>query len=250
MFSEEERNRIRDRLIDIGRSDSRVVAAALVGSSASGADRWSDIDLTFGMADGANVIDVLTDWTKRVKLEFGAIHLFDLPFQSTIYRVFLMPGNLQVDLSFTPGHEFGAFGPRFVLLYGKAVDRKPSTNSTVSNSDNFFGLSVHHLVRARVCIERNKFWQAEYWISSARDQILAMACCAHGLETSYGRGFDGLSKEILEPFTKTLITSLDRDNLLKAVKHTVEALLSNTSDVSIVTPTLAHQLRELGLESK
>jgi hypothetical protein len=32
----------------------------------------------------------------------AAVHLFDLPFLSSLYRVFLLPGSLQVDLSFTP----------------------------------------------------------------------------------------------------------------------------------------------------
>ncbi len=26
---------------------------------------------------------------------------------------------------------------------------------------------VHHAVRARICIERGRYWQAEYWISDA-----------------------------------------------------------------------------------
>src|SRR5712692_10525271 len=103
MFNIEDRNRVRDGLVEMARADHRLVAGALIGSTTDGGgDRWSDLDLTFGIADNTNVLDVLADWTTRLESEFSAVRLFDLPYQSTIYRVFLFPGSLQVDLSFTP----------------------------------------------------------------------------------------------------------------------------------------------------
>src|SRR2546423_11286325 len=106
MFTVEERERIRERLVGMGRADPRIEAAAAVGASAlDGGDRWSDLDLTFGLAEGVPIEAVLSDWTRRVENEFDAVTLFDLPFRSSIYRVFLFPGSLQVDLSFTPGSE-------------------------------------------------------------------------------------------------------------------------------------------------
>ena len=66
---------------------------------------------------GMLVIDGFKAHGQR-EFEFDAVSLFDLPFLSTLYRVFLFPGSLQVDLSFTPGREFGALGPKFRLLFG------------------------------------------------------------------------------------------------------------------------------------
>lgn len=44
MFTPAERERVRDRLLEIAESDRRVISAAVVGSLATGdADRWSDI---------------------------------------------------------------------------------------------------------------------------------------------------------------------------------------------------------------
>ncbi|HEY7032656.1 MAG TPA: hypothetical protein VH482_15040, partial [Thermomicrobiales bacterium] len=123
MFRVEDRERVREVVVEKARRDPRVVAAAAVGSSASGGDRWSDLDLTFGVADGVPVEAVLADWTRAVVDQFEAAVLFDLPVGSTIYRVFLLPGALQVDLSFGPAAEFGARGPRFRLLFGEAVEK-------------------------------------------------------------------------------------------------------------------------------
>jgi hypothetical protein len=247
MFTVEDRNCIRDRLVEMGKADRRLVAGALIGSSAAdGGDRWSDLDLTFGLAYNATLVDVLADWTARLQSEFDAVHLFDLPYQSTMYRVFLLPGNLQVDLSFTPGAEFGALGPKFTLLFGSAVER---IHPRPPSPQHLFGLAVHHLVRARICIERGRVWQAEYWISEARYQALSLACLHRGLPTSYGRGFDDLPPEILEPLTKARVDALDRGRLMSQLGNTVNGLLHNSQDVHELALRLESQLRELGFES-
>src|SRR6478609_8669198 len=136
MFSAEYREQARERLVEKARGDAAVVAAAAVGSSAVGGDRWSDLDLTFAVAEGTTIAGVLERWTAEILAEFDAAVLFDLPFQSTIYRVFLFPGALQVDLSFTPARDFGARGPRFKLIFGEAVER-PFTPP--SSPEDIFG---------------------------------------------------------------------------------------------------------------
>lgn len=185
MFTTNERDRVRDRLVQMAKDDPRLVAGALIGSTTvGGGDRWSDLDLTFGLSDDTSLADVLTDWTALLQAEFDAVQLFDLPYQSTMYRVFLFPGNLQVDLSFTPRAEFGALGPKFTLLFGSAVAK---SHPKPTSPQHLFGLGVHHLVRARICIERGRLWQAEYWIGEARNQALTLACHHRGLQTSNGQ---------------------------------------------------------------
>src|SRR5258708_16671517 len=107
----------------MARSDDRVVAGAEVGAGSQGeGDQWSDLDLTFGLRHGASLSEVLNDWPPDLRKRFAAIHLFDLPSSSSVYRVFLLPGCLQVDLSFTPEVDFGARGPKFKLLFGSEKD--------------------------------------------------------------------------------------------------------------------------------
>lgn len=229
MFSVDDRERIRELLTEKARSDSRLVAAAAVGASAGEGDRWSDLDLTFGVADGVLLETVLTDWTRSLVADCNAVVLFDLPVHSTIYRVFLLPGTLQVDLSFTPAAEFGALGPRFRLLFGEAVERAwvapPST-------EHIFGLGVHHAVRGHICIERGRLWQAEYWIHGVRDQALSLACRQHGLEESHGRGFDRLPPAVLEPLTGALVGTLTVDELKRALASATAGLLRAAGDIS------------------
>ncbi|HKW06904.1 MAG TPA: nucleotidyltransferase domain-containing protein, partial [Candidatus Dormibacteraeota bacterium] len=89
MFTPDYRARIRESLIEKARQDKRIESAAAVGGSAQGEpDRWSDLDLTFGVSDGARD-EVLADWTASLRSDFDAVTLFDLPFMSSLYRVFL-----------------------------------------------------------------------------------------------------------------------------------------------------------------
>lgn len=243
MFSVEDRNHVRDHVLQLAASDARVVAGAVVGSLAlDEGDRWSDLDLTFAVADNVPLPDVLEDWTRDLVKEFDAIHLFDLPSGASIYRVFLLPGCLQFDLSFTPASKFGASGPKFKLIFGNSVE-KPFAQPP--SAQELFGYAVHHALRARFCIERGCTWQAEYWISSIRDYALSLACRHRGLPAVYGRGFDDLPPEVSDVFIGALVTSLGRDELLRALGCAIEGLLREADEVHDLAIKVEPQLREL-----
>jgi predicted nucleotidyltransferase len=119
VFTVEERNGIRDRILEIAKSDERIVAGAVVGSLATGeGDRWSDLDLTFGVSPENQTLDVLDRLTTPLVSEFSAVPLFDLPHRESVFRVLLLQGCLQVDLSVTPASSFGPNGPKFKMLFG------------------------------------------------------------------------------------------------------------------------------------
>jgi len=171
-------------------ADARVVGGAVLGSLALGeGDRWSDLDLMFAVVDDVPVREVVEAWSGAIVREFGAVRLFDLPRGAIIYRVFLFPDCLELDLSFTPASEFGAGGARFKLLFGEAFEVPLLPEPP---AEELFGYAVHHAAHARTCIERGEYWHAEFWISAVRDYALALACRRRDLDGSYGRDFDRL----------------------------------------------------------
>ncbi len=242
-FSLAYRDRVFSWVVECASADSRIVAGAVVGSMAVGpGDRWSDLDLTFAIAEGSSTIDVLEGWTTALVTQFSANKLFDLALGRSIYRVFLLPGCLQLDLSFTPAEDFGASGPNFKLLFGEAVT-KPYIPPP--KSEDLFGYAVHHLVRGRICIERERLLQAEYWISSGRYYALNLACLHRGLPASYARGFDQLPPDVREQAAAALVRSVDRDSLLAALSTTVAILLSQREAVAELVANVEPQLRTL-----
>lgn len=246
MFSIKDRNLLRDHVLQLAESDSRVVAAAVVGSLAlSDGDRWSDIDLTFSVADEYSIFTVLEDWTINIVKTFNATQLFDLPSGTSIYRVFLLPGCLQFDLSFTPACSFGATGPNFKLLFGKALE-KPFPKPQMAQE--LFGYAVHHALRSRFCIERKRYWQAEYWISATRDYALHLACLRRNLAAYQGRGFDDLPSEIHDIFGNTFVTKLTRTELLRALGCVIDGLLHEMVGAQELAIKVKPQLLELAAE--
>jgi hypothetical protein len=241
MFTADQRDHVRDEVLALARADDRVVAAAVVGSLADApGDAYSDLDLAFGVAGPDELGSVLADFTGHLVSEQEAIHLFDLPHRTSIYRVFLLPGCLQVDLSFTPAADFGPRGPRFRLLFG-SIGREEMP----APPDPRFvaGLAAHHAVRARFCITRGRVWQAVHWLGALREHTLELTCIRHGLEPAHGRGLDQLPAAELVAAERLLVGSADPAELERALGECVEGLLRELASIPGMPDALAGELR-------
>jgi hypothetical protein len=236
MFTPQQRDEVRDRILDLARSDPRVTAGALTGSAAIGAeDAWSDIDLAFGIA-GGGLEAVLADWTEIFRREFGALHHWDLRAGSSIYRVFLLPSGLEMDVAVTPEQEFGARGPRFRPLFGPSQALAPGAPPSASH---LIGLSWHHVLHARSALERGKPWRAEYWLSELRHHILGLACLRLGEDSFHGRGVDRLPASVTDPLVGTLVRSLEAAELRRALAVATAGLIR---ELDAWDPALSTQL--------
>ena len=225
MFTAKQRDYVREFVLAMAQSDPRVTGGALIGSTAAGSeDEWSDIDVTFGIASGNAIEAVIDDWTQVLEREFGVLNHFDLRSGSSIYRVFLLPNGLEIDVSVTPEEDFGARGPHFHILFGSAQPLKATPQPPDTN--NIIGLSWHHVFHAHSCIERNKPWQAEYWISELRNHTLALSCLRLGESAAHGRGVDKLPSAVTNPFTDTLVRSLDESELRRALAAATLCLIA------------------------
>jgi hypothetical protein len=131
------------------------------------------------------------------------------------------------------------------MIFGSSVE-KPYTQPPPAQE--LFGYAVHHALRARFCIERGRYWQAEYWISGTRDYALSLACHRRGLPAYEGRGFDELPPEACDLFSTALVTSLERDELLRALGLTIEGLLREAEEVQELAVKVEPQLRKLMVE--
>ena len=257
MFTVEQRDALRDRLLRLAEEDERVVAGAAVGSLAvDGGDRFSDLDLTFSIADHVPVADVLNDWTRTLIDELAALHLADLARGPTTYRVFLLPDALQVDLSLTPAAQFRPAGPRFRLLFGATAAGASAGPTPAVAGDLFlptpavagdlFGWGVIYALHARACIERGRVWQAEHYVGAVRDHALALACLRQELPAVQARGYDDLSAETLARFGEAHVGAAEPGALRAALAASVRALLREGAEARLPhAATVAQHLSDL-----
>jgi hypothetical protein len=106
-------------------------------------------------------------------------------------------------------------------VFGDPAPRQPR----VTDADHLIGLAWHHVLHARIYIERGAPWQAEYWISAVRDETLALACLRLGLPAAYAKGSDTLPTDVTEPVLDALVRSLDEDELSRALRAATRALI-------------------------
>jgi predicted nucleotidyltransferase len=227
MHSASERDAVRARLLDYARADENIVAAGVTGSSATGAeDAWSDVDLSFGVADGADIASIIDEWTALVESEFGALHYWDLVSPTTTFRVFLLPRGLEADLGFTPQTHFAAYGPRFRAVFGEFATRDAPPPPAVREE---IGRGWHQVLHAR-CVERGKPWQAEWLISGVRDHVVTLACIRLGLEPYFARGADRLPVGVRNAVEPTLVHALDPAELRRALRAAAKALVAEVAE--------------------
>lgn len=244
-------------MLQLAEEDERVVAGAAVGSLAvDDGDRFSDLDLTFGIADQVPVADVLDDWTRTLVGERDAVHLADLERAPTTYRVFLLPDALQFDLSMTPAAQFRPAGPRFRLLFGETAagdSQIPGAPvapglfiSTPSVAHDLFGWGVIHALHARACIERGRVWQAEHHVGAVRDHALSLACLRQGLPAVQARGYDDLSAETLARLEQSHVGAVEPGALRAALAACVLALMREGAEARLPhADAVAQRLAEL-----
>jgi hypothetical protein len=257
VFTVEQRDALRERLVRLAEEDERVVAGAVVGSlAADGGDRFSDLDLTFGIADHAQVADVLGDWTRTLIDELDAVQLADLERGPTTYRVFLLPDALQLDLSMTSAAQFRPAGPRFRLLFGETAAGESEVPPPPVAGDLFlptppaagdiFGWGVIYALHARACIERGRVWQSEHYVGAVRDHALSLACLRQGLPPVQARGYDDLSLETLARVEDAHVGAVEPGALRAALAAAVLALMHEGAEARIPhAPVVAERLGEL-----
>lgn len=239
MYTPGERSTLREDLLQLAQSDTRLSGSAITGSAATGLeDQWSDIDLAFGVTTASAIPEVINDWTAYMYDQHHAVHHMDIRAGNWIYRVFFLENTLQVDLAFVPAEDFRPLAPTFRLIHGTA--HQPLSFPSPNPAD-LIGFSWLYAMHARSSIARKKVWQAEYMISALRDQAFALACLRHNLPAAHGKGIDQLPAAVLAQFEPAIVASLNPDELSRAFAAAIRVFLL---ELHHADPALARKLQQ------
>jgi hypothetical protein len=156
--------------------------------------------------------------------DHGAIEHVDVSAGSVLYRVFLLPSSLQVDLSFWAYEDFAGTGEPFDLVFGQS---NPEGSLDAPDVAVLAGMGWLYALHVRSSLARGKTWQAMSMLDGFRDRALAVACLEHGLRTSQARDLDLLPREVLAAFTASLVSRPDPAELARAFRSTAELFLEH-----------------------
>src|SRR5262249_35580095 len=146
------------------------------------------------------------------------------PADGWIYRVFLLPDLLEVDLGFAPAADWGPRADSWRTILGEPTDQR--TGPAPFDPRSWTGHAWHHLLHARIAIERGQGLQAAYWMGQARDLVIASASRRMGLPTAYNKGADRLPGELVAAAETTLVASTDVAELRRALSAATAVVLS------------------------
>lgn len=222
MFTVGERDHLQEQLFARAAADSAITGAALTGSNGAGeGDRWSDIDLV--LAVHGEFGPVMNRWTRWLYDELGAVHHWDLPSGSRHIRAFLLPGWLEIDLTFTPEEKFGPRGRQWQAIFGQA---RPVAPFPAPDPDTLAGRIWHQARHAHASIERGRWWQAEHWISEMRNHVITLACLRLGYPAVHAKGAHLLPRRLATTLETTLARSLSEAELRRALAAAISVAVS------------------------
>ncbi len=78
-----------------------------------------------------------------------------------------------------------------------------------------------------------------------RDYALSLACLRRDLPADYGRGFDDLPADVRDAFADSLATSLERNELMRALCSAIAELMRDVDGVQAQAAKVEPQLRML-----
>ncbi|GAB3757526.1 nucleotidyltransferase domain-containing protein [Microlunatus parietis] len=237
MFTPAERDALKAALIERARADPDVIAAAVLGSGALGAeDRWSDLDLALRLRPEADHDQVSERWTAAMITEHRAVDRLDVHAAGALYRVFLLASSLQVDLSFWPAGAFRPHGPTFRLIFGEAL---PGEAPAPPEPERLIGLGWLYALHVRSAIGRGRTWQAVIMLDQLRDQVIQLACRRSALPADQGRGADRLPAPTLAALADARARSVDAAELRRSATALLRCLAAEAAEVD---PALAERL--------
>ena len=115
---------------------------------------------------------------------------------------------------------------------------------------DLLGWALLYARHARVNIERDRLWEAEYYATGFRNYALSVACAHRNLPALYGKGLEDLPRDVVDSFQPALVRSFDRDELSRALEAGLTALSKDLRRDKPLDPKLQARIDELIAPSK
>ena len=230
MFTTADRDAVLGRAVQLLSEDDRVEAAVLTGSLGRGtADRWSDIDLDAVITAGTETATVAAAWEQLVYREWPVAHHYATEFGSTPSAAFSSAMRCSSTWHSRPSRS-SPRGPRCASCSIERADHGDRLGwkewSPTPDAGVEAGFAGHDVLHACVAANRDRRWQSLYYLQRVRNRTLALASERHGWDSDDFTRVDDLPTDEIGALEDSLVATLDRNALLRAVDVTTGAFLT------------------------
>jgi len=235
LFTPEEREMTAEQVSCLLGNDSRINGVVVVGSLASGGDRWSDIDIEVVVGDDEELLVVAADWVGNLYELLPVVHHFETAFGDTLVRGFLLENLLELDLAFDQANRFSIWGPARVVFdrSGRVTDAAHASargELHISDRAGEAGFAWHDVLHAYTAVRRGRPWQGLWYMERIRNRTLKLAQERRGFYADFFADFfdyvDDLPVEVLTMLEEALVASLSPESLLDAIEVATRAFLA------------------------
>ena len=231
IFSVDERELIKKRVVAFAKENKNILSAVLVGSGAVGfIDDASDLDF-YLIVDSKESISGAMDYVKENIEKLSEVLTFKQMDERRL-QVYLLQNYLEIDIGYTPIDETEATRERFKVMFDKTntvgdimgatwEKNKEISQETLFNADvqskyeEYAGSTWHFLFHAAVAIKRGEHWRCMAEMEIVRNRVIELKGIRHSFRTGRGRDVDKFPQVELAAMQKTLVTELTREALLQ-----------------------------------
>src|SRR5215207_506483 len=163
LFTPEEREMTAEQVSCLLGNDSRINGVVVVGSLASGGDRWSDIDIEVVVGDDEELLVVAADWVGNLYELLPVVHHFETAFGDTLVRGFLLENLLELDLAFDQAGSLSIWSPAKVIFdrtgrVADAANAHAQDDPYAQDLAGEAGFVWHDVLHACTAVRRSRLW--------------------------------------------------------------------------------------------
>lgn len=219
MFSVDQRDALRQEVIERAKQDVHVNGCALLGSAARDEqDAWSDIDIALQLEKGHEVEDVANRWTTWLGTIATVADTLTIHASGAMYQVFLFNNSMQLDLSFWPPDTLRSTGGRIRPVFGTV--QAPEVRR--ADPQSYVRMGWLYALHARSAIARRRAWQADMMLTELRNQVIALACHRMGLDPAEGRDAHLLPVELSDRLVASRASTVDAIEQGRSLQATLD----------------------------
>lgn len=243
LFSAEDRQQVLDAMVALLRADARVAGAILVGSGAYGfRDRFSDIDLCVVVTDAEDVFPAFREFGAAIARQLPILQQRESPRGNNSYlHIVLLENYLECDIGFVALDNLRATRKHWQVIYDHSAQLEPlmaaswaETAAPASVRERYQPLlhdSWYYIIHAAVAVRRHEPWRALTMLEDIRRHTIDLRGIRDGYETKMGREVDVLPASFLNRLTASLPTSLDGQEILRALGVAVELFYNEVREL-------------------